>query len=383
MLIINTLKMAKVEVKQTPKQLNPYGEKLVRTWYDDDMPPKNYIWYKDEEYLYWDGHDWVPCELDINEYKKDHHCKRKCCCCDYDAKFEKFKKDTLAAVLKLIKGQNPDSTAALVERIEALEADVNALKQINHDLFVKNTELDSLIRSLGYVTVEDVQNMIENFDNRITANENNIRNINSRLSILENADYITSSDLDGYATEEYVNNAISSLIIPSKLSDLQNDQGFVSGVEINYHDEDPEDLRTLSNNDVVNIIEDVEYDSQEPGIYKMYVSMYPYKVNINTPSVEPYDDSEVRGLISNVSEDINDVDGRVSVIEEKYMKTDEEGLTISSSLNDLNDRMAPKEWVEQNYEPKFTDLTDLADPVAEAQSHVDDNKVYITRIEQE
>ena len=115
----------------------------------------------------------------------------------------------------------------------------------------------------------------------------------------------------------------------------------------------------------------------------MYVSMYPYKVNIDTPSVEPYDDSEVRGLISNVSEDINDVDGRVSVIEEKYMKTDEEGLTISSSLNDLNDRMAPKEWVEQNYEPKFTDLTNLADPVAEAQSHVDDNKVYITRIEQE
>lgn len=375
--------MGKVEVKQTPRRLNPYGEKLVRTWYDDDMPPKNYIWYKDEEYLYWDGHDWVPCEFDINEYKKDHHCKRKCCYCDYDAKFEKFKKDTLAAVLKLIKGQNPDSTAALVERIEALEADVNTLKQINHDLFVKNTELDSLIRSLGYVTVEDVQNMIENFDNRITANENNIRNINSRLSVLENADYITSSDLDGYATEEYVNNAISNINIPSKLSDLQNDQGFVSGVEINYHDEDPEDLRTLSNNDVVNIIEDVEYDSQEPGIYKMYVSMYPYKVNINTPSVEPYDDSEVRGLISNVSEDINDVDDRVSVIEEKYMKTDEEGLTISSSLNDLNDRMAPKEWVEQNYEPKFTDLTDLADPVAEAQSHVDDNKVYITRIEQE
>jgi hypothetical protein len=43
MLTINTLKMAKVEVKQTPKQLNPYGEKLVRIWYDDDMPPKNYI----------------------------------------------------------------------------------------------------------------------------------------------------------------------------------------------------------------------------------------------------------------------------------------------------------------------------------------------------
>jgi len=375
--------MGKVEVKQTPKQLNPYGEKLVRIWYDDDMPPKNYIWYKDDEYLYWNGKDWEPFELG-EVVLNDEHKHRKCHCnCCENAKFEKFKKDVLAAVLKLIKAQSPDSSAALLERIEALESDVNALKQINHDLFVKNTELDSLIRSLGYVTAEDVQNMIGNFNNRITANENNIRNINSRLSVLENADYITSSDLDGYATEEYVNNAISNINIPSKLSDLQNDQGFVSGVEINYHDEDPEDLRTLSNNDVVNIIEDVEYDSQEPGVYKMYVSMYPYKVNIDTQSVEPYDDSELRGLISNVSEDVNDVDGRVSVIEEKYMKTDEEGLTISSSLNDLNDRMAPKEWVEQNYEPKFTDLTNLADPVAEAQSHVDDNKVYITRIEQE
>ena len=42
-LTINTLNMGKVEVKQVPRRLNPYGEKLMKIWYDDSMPPKNYI----------------------------------------------------------------------------------------------------------------------------------------------------------------------------------------------------------------------------------------------------------------------------------------------------------------------------------------------------
>lgn len=235
--------MGKVEVKQTPRRLNPYGEKLVRIWYDDDMPPKNYIWYKDDEYLYWNGKHWEPFEFGEIVSKNHHKDHKHHCCCDEDIKFEKFKKDVLASVLKLIKSQSPESISALLSRIETLERDVNALKQINHELFVKKSELESLLNSLGYIKLSDIndrlttaeQNInvnsanISDYESRITALESTSdNNYDERISALEQAGYITSSALDGYATQNYVDTAINGLNIPRSLSMLTNDCGFVS-----------------------------------------------------------------------------------------------------------------------------------------------------------
>lgn len=265
MLTINTLNMGKVEVKRIPKQLNPYGDKLMKIWYDDDMPPKNYIWYKDEEYRYWNGIAWEPFELGVVEPKYNKHDKHDHrCCCDDDIKFEKFKKDTLAAVLKLIKSQNLDEYAKLAERVQELEHDVNELKQINHDLFIKNTELEWLLEELGYIKQEDIADLdilsgldnrleilesgirtngenIVNIDTRLNAVENTMSTVgelSSRVTILENAGYITASSLNQYATKNYVTEAISNIEIPTRVSQLENDKGYVSGIDVSTHDDE-------------------------------------------------------------------------------------------------------------------------------------------------
>ena len=364
MLTINTLKMAKVEVKQTPRQLNPYGEKLMKIWYDDSEPPKNYIWYKDEEYNYWNGNVWEPFELWTVQPEKEHHGHKHNCCCDEKAKFEKYKKDVLASVLKLIKSQNPESASALLARIETLERDVDRLKQINHDLFVKNSELESLLDSLGYAKLSDIADLdqLTNINNRLTAAEQNINtnatnisnnasnisnhesrisalesasgnNYDARITALENAGYITEEALEGYATQNYVDTAIINANIPRSLSVLNNDCGFI----------------TLS----------------------------------DLPEISSYDDSELRGRIgaienANYNGRIASLDNRVTTLENKpfdeYLTSEEEQV-ISASLNDLNGRVVTLEAVDSvthndldnyytkqesdnKYEPKMIDITE-------------------------
>lgn len=48
--------------------------------------------------------------------------------------------------------------------------------------------------------------------------------------LTNNSGFITSSALSGYATETYVNTAISGLSIPTKTSELTNDSGFITGI---------------------------------------------------------------------------------------------------------------------------------------------------------
>ena len=343
--------MGKVEVKKVPRQLNPYGDKLMKIWYDDNMPPKNYIWYKDEEYCYWNGQDWEPFELGTVESNNRHkHHKHGCDCdCCENIKFEKFKKEVLSAVLKLIKSQNPDSESALISRIQTLEGEVNSLKQINHNLFIKNTELESLLENLGYVKEEDIAGLdaltgleerLNGFDDRISTNNRNVSNLNSRLAsiessvpsrltALENAGYITQSSLNNYATQSYVNSAISNINVPTSMSELDNDMGFVSGVEVIYHED--EEPRIISNGDTVYLVDNVEYDREGQGVNKIYVSMMPHQISIETSDVEPYDDSSLQDRMGSL-------ENRVETIEEDYISSEQEEV-IAASLNDLNDRI--------------------------------------------
>ena len=386
--------MGKVEVKQTPRRLNPYGEKLMKIWYDDSMPPKKYIWYKDEEYHFWNGEYWEPFELgdsdegvnnkdnnnngNRNHGKCDNHCNCNCECCE-EIKFEKFKKEVLSAVLRMIKGHEQESPEELEDRIEQLEANVESLMQINHDLFVKNTELESLLEDLGYIKEEDIADLevLSGLDDRLNGIERgvsdntlNIRNFNTRISNLENAGFVTSdalndyatksyvdnsgfitSDaLDAYATKNYVDNAISNINVPTKVSDLDNDMGFVSGVEVNRHEED--EPVVISNGDIVYLFDDIEYDREGDGYNKLYVSMMPHQISIEVPEADPYDDSAIRERVDDLENRADSVEGRADTLETKsenlesriesiegdYIEIEKEQV-ISASLNDLNDKI--------------------------------------------
>ena len=141
--------MGKVKVKQIPEVLSPTGEHIMRIWYDENsMPPKNYIWCKGEDdYYIWNGKQWIPYEFELIK-QKDKSCCNKCNCIndeDLSKKFENFKKDLLASVLKIVRNGS-------------------------------DVDIDNIVR------------VVNNIDNRVTTLEN------------------SEVDLDGYATEQWVEN---------------------------------------------------------------------------------------------------------------------------------------------------------------------------------
>ena len=377
--------MGKVEVKQTPRRLNPYGEKLMKIWYDDSMPPKKYIWYKDEEYHFWNGEYWEPFELGDSEEgvnnsdNKGNHskCERhhdcNCDCCE-EIKFEKFKKEVLAAVLRMIRGHEQETPEDLEDRIEALEENVNALMQINHDLFVKNTELESLLEDLGYLKEEDIAGLevLSGLDERLNGieesmssvneqlssmqrsvgdNTANIRTINSRLIAVENAGYITSEALSDYATKNYVDDAVANISVPTKLSDLENDEGFISNVNVELIDEESEPI-LLANGDVIRLIETATYNNEDN---KIEMTRRSYQLDIEVEDVEPFDPSALEERIGNVESGLEETNSNVSSLGEGITSIQETVSTLNDSVSTLEQTVSENELV---ISAAFNDLND-------------------------
>ena len=355
--------MGKVEVKQTPRRLNPYGEKLIKIWYDDSMPPKKYIWYKDEEYHFWNGQYWEPFELgDANEgvnnkdnaEKNHNHNHNKCdnhscnCDCCEEIKFEKFKKEVLSAVLRMIRGHEQESPQELEDRIEVLERNVDVLMQINHDLFVKNSELESILEDLGYLKEDDIEDLeilsglderLNRIENRISDNEANIRNMNSRIANLENANY---------ATKQYVDDAIANIHIdPFDPSGLEERIGSVES-----------DLSQL--NESVSEIEQI-MDDNELVISSAFNDLNSRLLDVN-------------GNISGIKEELNDSLSKLKEELEENLSEHEE--VAAEAFNDLNDRMLVVENTpnEYNHEKELViaaALNDLNDRMISVVERVD------------
>ena len=304
--------MARTVVKQIPRQLHPRGEHIIRIMYDDNEPPKNYIWGIDDGLFEWNGKEWVPFEL--NKHGKHHHgydhgCDHDDSSCNIDSKFEKFKKETLAAVLRLIKQQVPDGDAALADRIVQLETDVAALKQINHDLFVKNSELEDLIDELQYAKKSEV--------NTATSA------LSDRISTLENTNFVTSDQLQNYATQTYVDTVATNLNVPRRTSQLTNDSGYISGVEII----NSPNITVLNGNSEFNMFTGFGTATDLQNRVTLQAMRAPFKLNVTSGS--NYDDSELRGRVETL-ENAGFVTGQ---------DVDNTEFVVASSLNNLNDRV--------------------------------------------
>lgn len=290
--------MARIETIQVPKELHPAGGRILKIMYDTKEPPKNYIWAKsDDEYFIWDGKrkDWVPYEFELI---KDKCCIQKNCGPSDEEmaeKFEKFKKEVLAAVLKMNQSQDAINIADIRAQLAEFKSIIHNLEEFEN--YYTKSEVDQKTTELTNLTTA-LNNSISGLSRRISGLETNLSDILptvNRLNQIDHSQFITAVDLteeydfdpveyitpslDGYATEEYVNRAIADKADKSEIP-------------------------------------------------------------------TPYDDTElasrVTALENNGTYDDTALSNRVTVLENKpfdeYLTTEEE-LVIATGLNDLNDRV--------------------------------------------
>ncbi len=170
---------ASVEPKTTKN-----GKTVIRLWYDEIEPPKNYIWVKDDFYYMYKNGRWQPYDYDeileqipndcICEMPKEHHhkkiepkqscCQPACPCANYvtptdlSDRLDKFQKDFLSKIINIIHNTAKGNTSALETyikdilepRVNMLELNFNAISNSFAELrdnlittrFVKNSTYD-------------------------------------------------------------------------------------------------------------------------------------------------------------------------------------------------------------------------------------------------
>ena len=307
--------MGKVEVIQIPKELHPSGEGVLKIMHGPEEPPKNYIWEKGgDDYYIWNGKKWIPYEFELI---KNKGCIQKNCCCvtneQMAVKFDKFKKDVLAAVLKMNQTQDATNIADIRAQLAELNVIIHQLEEFEN--YYTKEEIDNKTSALTNLTTA-LNNSVNGLSRRLAGLETNFADTLptiARLDAIDHTQFITARDvsdldpsdypidvLDGYATQDYVDRAVARLVgtAPTTLDTLKEISDAL-GSDANF--------AVTVTNALANKVDRSEIPEQ-------------------------YDDS---ALIA-----------RIQTLENKpfdqYL-TDEESIVISTSLNDLNSRVSTLE----------------------------------------
>lgn len=438
--------MAKTIIKPAPMPDGPHpkGRHLLRIMFDDNEPPKNYIWAHPDGFFYrWETSRWVPINInnpnDVADFIEDDSCdcNNDCGCnksitrCDLDRILDRLKKDILSYTLKMIKEHSGDNE---IERYleEKILPRLTALEQIDHSRFLtEHQDLNPILNRLS---------ALEAVDTATSATINNLTEIVNRLNNIDHSVFVKKSEMSDY----YKKNEIQNLYVAKDdLKSLVENLGFVRMIDITldgynaltekepnvvynitdaeaYH-YDPTALtnrvsslesdNTTNKNNISNLDERVQSleaidhdkfvttDVLEEYVEEADLSPYATKNDLIGLATEQYvdnaianvDDSDLRELVENnalvTSASLNDLNDRTTVLESAGFITEHQSLADYSTTSDVNSAiaaattdMATQTWVEGNYEPKFTDLTGETDPEATAKTHIDDNKVYITEV---
>lgn len=354
--------MGRIETKQVPSVLHPTGGRLLKIMWDDKEPPKDYIWAKGEdEYFIWNGKKWIPYEFELI---KNKGCYQKNCGCvskdEMAVKFEKLKKDILAAVLKMNQTQDATNISDIRMQLAELKSIINQIGEFE-DYYTKE-EVDEKTTTLTNLT-NVLNGSVSSLSRRVGGIENNFSRVLSivdRLDAIDHSQFITARDvsegyeydtdghiiidgLEGYATEEYVNRAISNLVngAPNTLDTLKE-----LGDALANKADKSEIPEAYDDSELIGRIENLENSpSTDPTII----------TRIETLENKPFDKylTDKEGLV--ISTGLNDLNDRLQNIENKpfdeYLDEKDE-LVIASSLNDLNDKISDLDDRLQNVETK-------------------------------
>ena len=352
------------------RKCQPGGEHITRIMYDDNEPPKNYIWGKPDGYLYvWTNTGWVklnsipnlPCGCGPGPEPPTDCISKK----TLDARLKLLKDEIISYLTKLINMRNNSGSdgSAIAWVNENVIPILRALQSIDHSAFL--TEHQSLD---NYYTKSD-----------ITTN------------------YYTKAEVD------------SKAINRAEFEQLASELGFVKMIDLTS--DEYEALETIEPNVVYNITdaEASQYDDSvlvgrvsaletavaaldaidhsefvtadqigQSGVnFSGYVTNSDLETYVENAIADKADKSEIPSNVSDLTNDAGYLTQHQSL--SAYSTTQQMNTAINTAVSD----MATQTWVANNYEPKFTDLTNEVDPEAEAKTHASDNKVYITAVVEE
>lgn len=221
--------MAKITINPGNLRKNqPGGEHITRIMYDDNEPPKNYIWGKPDGYLYqWNGKKWIklnevpnmhPADVPIPSNLNNYVSKT-----DLDIKLKSLKNEIVSYLTKLINNKDcSNSDESAIQWInDNIVPDLRRLQEIDHDEFATKEELEDAIGDVdlsNLATKDELQNAISDI-----ASSEDIVNIEKVTSAALNDlnDRIITLD-NNAATKSELQDAVSNLIDDEVFSDISD-----------------------------------------------------------------------------------------------------------------------------------------------------------------
>ena len=222
-----------------------------------------------------------------------------------DAKFEEIN-----SVLDSKADTDALANLATKDEVEQVKSDVQAIIQDAPE------ELDTLKEIADLLTTkEDASDVIEalstkvstsDFNAHVSSNDASFAEINEALS--NKAD---SSELENYATSDYVDEKVAGITVPSNLSELTNDVNYVQDANYvhtdnNYSTEDKDKLAGLSNYDETALVGRVEAlenaNYVEDANYVHTDNNYTTEEKNKLESLNNYDDTELAGRVTALEE---------------------------------------------------------------------------------
>ena len=220
--------MAKITINPGNLRRNqPGGEHITRIMYDNNEPPKNYIWGKPDGYLYqWNGKKWIklnevpnmhPEDIPLPPESNTNYISKS----DLDVRLKNLKVEIIAYITKLINDKDcGGSDGSAIKWInENVVPDIRRLQEIDHDVFATKEELEeavSDIASSGAIT--ELDGRVDNLDERVDNLNENLSGLNGRVTDLEET-RVTKDELNAALSD--ITDSATIINITNRIDELE------------------------------------------------------------------------------------------------------------------------------------------------------------------
>lgn len=202
--------MAKITINPGNLRRNqPGGEHITRIMYDDNEPPKNYIWGKPDGYLYqWNGIKWIklnevpnmrPVDVPIPSNTNNYVSKT-----DLDIRLKNLKLDIIGYLTKLINDRDCGGSdgSAIGWINENVIPDIRRLQEIDHDAFATKEELENALSDIASSSaITELDSRVDNLDEEVNDLNENLSALNGRVTDSEQVTSTTLNELNSRVIE--------------------------------------------------------------------------------------------------------------------------------------------------------------------------------------